>query len=164
MEPITEPFQLYLESAFDVVAPLGEFGQHIFGDACDFGDPMLWCFPLHTQTTGQLGAVSGVVERGKGPLVADEGAGVQRQPSTVRSPDTVGDHRVSVELGVETAAGVLSEHPHHDPLSIHMHDVAVLTKTSVGVTLHPPHDRSHGAVMRLDHMVSDLVVSEGKQH
>jgi hypothetical protein len=34
---------------------------------------------------------------------------------------------MGVELGVEPAAGVLTEHAHHHPLSVHMHDVAVLT-------------------------------------
>jgi hypothetical protein len=47
---------------------------------------------------------------------------------------------VGVKLGVETSAGVLTEHRSNDAVTIDTHDMTMDTHTGVGVLLDPAQD------------------------
>src|SRR3990170_3896852 len=90
-------------------------------------------------------------------------ASVHGEPTAVRCRYPVGDHRMSVQLGVESAAGVLTEHPDHDPLGVHAHDVTVAAHPGVGVGFDPAEHRVDSPVVSNDNLILHLFVAEGEQ-
>ncbi len=64
---------------------------------------MLWLLPFDVEPGGKFGSKVGVIESREGALVHLDGPGIQRQPPAIRSTDSVGDHRMSVKLGVQSS-------------------------------------------------------------
>lgn len=86
----------------DLTGPLRELAEDFIGDAVEFGDTMLRLLPFHVEPGGEFGSEVGVIKSREGALVHLDSAGIQRQPPAIRSTDSVGDHRMSVELGVQS--------------------------------------------------------------
>ncbi len=69
-----------------------------------------------------------------------------------------------VHLGVQTAAGVLPEHPHHDPFGVDAHHMALSPHPRVGLGLDPAQHCVHGPVMGLGHLTAELRVADAEEH
>ena len=158
-----EPTELLVDTALYVGGALGKLGQHVTIDVGDLGDAVLGLLPADTETAGQLRTQVGVIERGEGPLVEFDGAGVQSKPPTVRNGHPIGNHGVGVQLRVEFAAGVLTEHTHHDSLGIHRHHLAVVPHPGVGMGFDPLKHRLHRALVSLHHLMAHLRLTECEQ-
>jgi hypothetical protein len=71
---------------------------------------------------------------------------------------------MSVKLRVKPTRGVLAEHPHHQPFSVYVDDVAVLTKTRMCMPFDPGQHCFHRPVVGLDDLFADPVVTHREQH
>ncbi len=163
-EVIDESVQLGVDPLVDVAAALRELGQHVEVDTGDLGDAVHRWLPGDSESAGELGSQPGVIQPRQAPLVHLQRACVQCQPSSVGGADPVGDHRMGVQLGIEFAAGVLTEHPHDDPFGVDTHHMTPLPHPSVRLRLHPGEHRVHRRSCASVTCLTGLVVADGEQH
>jgi hypothetical protein len=68
-----------------------------------------------------------------------------------------------MQLGVETAAGVLAEYSHQQSFGVDTHDVTVVSEPGVSMVLHPAEDCFHRTLMSLDHLRAYFLGAEGEE-
>ncbi len=148
----TEPTELLIDALLDGAAALRELRQHLRVDTHHLGNPMFRFVPSDSEAAGQLGTQPGVIQTRQGPLIHLQRPGIQGQPASVRSLDPVGDHRMGVELRVETPARVLTEHPGHDAFGVDAHHMTPPPQPGVRLRLHPTQHGVDRPVVRLGHL------------
>ena len=159
-----EPVQFLADTLVHFAAALGELGQHLRIDTDHLGNPIHRLVPFDSEAAGQLGPQPGVIQPRQGPLIHLQCAGIERQPTPIRSLDTVGDHRMGMQLRVEATTRVLTEHPHNDAFGIHTHHMPAPPYPRVRLGLDPVEHRVDGSVMRLGHLSTQLLVADTEQN
>lgn len=63
---------------------------------------------------------------------------------------------MGVQLGIKAAAGVLTEHPHHDPLGVNTHHRTVPAHPRGSVILYPAKHRLDCPFVSFDHLCPSM--------
>ena len=120
--------------------------------------------PADAESSGQLRAQAGVIDRRQRLLIVLDQPSVQRQPTPIRRLHSVGDHQMRVQLRVQCSTGVLSKRSGDDPSGVDHGDIATDPVAGVSVTFDPHRQRANRIVVRRKNLLSGFDVTECEQH